>query len=471
MTTPGENQPRPSADDWWTNQSNQQHPAQPYPATDPTVLGAQTPVAPADPTVLGQPGGFGAPSQPSVPQAGQPAGNSALDLPGQVSSPGQPNAGVPSQAGGPGYAGPPNSVPAQDGYGHSPHSGQGPGLPGDAQPGFAAAQPGFGQGAQPGAGSGFAGYAQPAPSATPQTGPSGYPQPAPQTGQPGYAQPVAPQAGQPPQQAQSGYGAQPGFPGQQSFGQPPSAPAGPQFAPQGPGGQPPFGPSAPASSGGGGKGWLWAVGAAAVTSAVWAVGVFAFGGSGGNGGASADADLRGYSVVDDLCAQTDTSSFTDDGFENATTDSSGNKYPKSEVRKHAVIDEMGCTIRFEVPGSTEKYEYAAIYTSLTVHKSTDPGPEFTATYETWQQSEYGKDATVDKVSGLGDVAYLITGKPESDDPAADVSLAVRDGWVTYHISWSQYVTASSRSATVPSATEVAEMLKETAKRTMANVRG
>ncbi|RBO93853.1 hypothetical protein [Nocardia puris] len=460
MTTPGENQPRPSADDWWTNQSNQQHPAPPYPATDPTVLGAQTPVAPADPTVLGQPGGFGAPSQPSLPQAGQPAGNSALDLPGQASSPGQPTAGVPFNAGGPGYGSAPNPVPAQESYGQPPQSGQGPGFPVDgpgAQPGFAAAgQPGFGPGAQPGAGSGFAGYAQPGPPGGPSA----------------YAQPGAPQAGQPPQPAQSGYGPQPGFPpaGQQSFGQP-QGPAGQQFAPQGPGGQPPFGPGAPASSGGGGKGWLWAVGAAAVTSAVWAVGVFAFGGSGGNGGASADADLRGYSAVDDLCAETDTSSFTDDGFKKATTDSSGNKYPKSEVRKHAVIDEMGCTIRFEVPGSTEKYEYAAIYTSLTVHKSTDPGPEFTATYETWQQSEYGKDATVDKVSGLGDVAFLITDKPASDDPAADVSLAVRDGWVTYHISWSQYVTDSSRSAKVPSATEVAEMLKETAKQTMANVRG
>ncbi len=200
---------------------------------------------------------------------------------------------------------------------------------------------------------------------------------------------------------------------------------------------------------------------------MFAIGAF----DAGKADISKDADLRGYKYIDDLCAVTDTSPYASAGFTLSKTDSSGITYPKHEGSKHAAVDSMGCDVRFTPSGSSEKYDYAAIYTSAQVHKQTNPGPEFTASYETWTQSEYGKDAKVDKISGLGDEAYVITGNHKSDDPTADVSLAVRDGWTTYHISWSQYSSSSSKSSgKILSASEVTELLRKTATSTMSKLR-
>ncbi|MET8873759.1 hypothetical protein [Nocardia sp. NPDC004604] len=378
----------------------------------------QPPQAPqysqSDPTMVGQPG-LQVPPQPVAPPAGQQPGG-AEQRPADPTllrqSFDQPGAAPAGYQSGTGYQ--------QPGYHQS--------TPGYPQPGFqqAPSTPGFPQAAP--------GFQQPMPGF--QQGAPGFEPPAPgfQQSAPGFQQPGA------------GFQPAPGFP-QQAPGYP----------------QPPKS---------GGKGWLWALGAIVVTSAVWAVAMFAIGAfDAGKADISKDADLRGYKYIENLCDITDTSPYTSAGFTLSKSDSSGETYPKHEGSKHAAVDSMGCDVRFTPSGSSEKYDYAAIYTSAQVHKQSNPGPEFTASYETWTQSEYGKDSKVEKVSGLGDEAYVITGKHKSDDPTADVSVAVRDGWTTYHISWSQYASSTSKSSgKILSTAEATELLKKTANSTMSKLR-
>ncbi|WP_433684504.1 hypothetical protein [Nocardia sp. CA-119907] len=373
----------------------------------------QPPQAPqysqSDPTMVGQPG-LQLPPQPAAPAAGQQPGAAQQQPadPTLLRQPfDQPGAAPVGYQSGTGYQ--------QPGYHQS--------SPGYPQPGFqqAPGTPGFPQAAP--------GFQQPAPA---------FPQSA-----PGFQHPGAGF-----QQSAAGFQPAPGFP-QQTPGYPQQQP--------------------PKS---GGKGWLWALGAIVLTSAVWAVAMFAIGAfDAGKADISKDADLRGYKYVANLCDITDTSPYTSTGFTLSKSDSSGKTYPQHDGSQHAAVDSMGCDVRFTPSGSSEKYDYAAIYTSAQVHKQSNPGPEFTASYETWTQSEYGKDSKVDKISGLGDEAYVITGKHKSDDPTADVSLAVRDGWVTYHISWSQYSSSTSKSSgKILSAAEATELLKKTANSTLSKLR-
>ncbi|WP_433633493.1 hypothetical protein [Nocardia sp. CA-120079] len=443
MTGPGEQQNQPN-DAWWAQEQPQQQGPQ-YSQSDPTmvgqpgyqlpsqpavpVVGPQGPAEqqPADPTMVRQ--SF---DQPGAAPAGYQSGTGYQQPGYQQSSPGYPQPGTSPAAPGFQQAGAPQATPAgyQSGTGYQ-QPGYHQSSPGYPQPGTPQAAPGFQQGG--------------APQATPGFPQAGAPQAAPGFAQPGFQQPGFEQAAP---------GFQQGAPGFQQ----------PAYQQQAPGYQQP-----PKS---GGKGWLWALGAVVVTSAVWAGAMFAIGAfDAGKADISKDADLRGYKYVANLCDITDTSPYTSAGLTLSKTDSSGNTYPKHEGSKHAAVDSMGCDVRFTPSGSTEKYDYAAIYTSAQVHKQTNPGPEFTASYETWTQSEYGKDAKVDKISGLGDEAYVITGKHKSDDPTADVSLAVRDGWATYHISWSQYSSSSSKSSSkILSASEVTDLLKKTATSTMSKLR-
>lgn len=427
MTGPGEQQNQQD-DAWWAREQSPQGPQ--YSQSDPTMVGqpGQLPPQSGVPATDQQAGAAGQSTGAGLPQPADPT-----ILRQSFDQPGPAPAGYQS---GTGYQ--------QPGYQQSSPGYPQPGFQPEQAPGFP--QPGFQQ--------------QPAPGFQQEPAPPGYQQGGFQQSAPGFQQ-SAPGIQQPGFQ-QGGF-QQPGFqqpaPG---FQQPGFQQGGFQ--------QPPPGYPQPSKSGG--KGWLWALGAVVVTSAVWAGAMFAIGAfDAGKADISTDADLRGYKYVDNLCDLTDTSPYTSAGFALAKTDSSGDTYPKHEGRKHAAVDSMGCDVRFTPSGSTEKYDYAAIYTSAQVHKQTNPGPEFTATYETWSQTEYGRDAKIDKISGLGDQAYVITGKQKSDDPTADVSVAVRDGWTTYHISWSQYSSSSSKSAgKVLSASEAVELLKKTANSTLSKLR-
>ncbi|MFG2352400.1 hypothetical protein [Streptomyces sp. NPDC048521] len=273
--------------------------------------------------------------------------------------------------------------------------------------------------------------------------PTAYPYPNPQSPPPGnfYAQPTL--VGQPAAQPLPG---QPGQPGQPQPGNPYAQ--APQYGPV---------PVPPAGGGGGaGKAVLWAAVGAVVASAAWAGGVFLIGGKGDS------ADLRGYSAPANLCSSADYSSFKDEYTED---DSS----PTRTALKDQALDESYCSLSLKKSGST--YADAYLSMQLDLHKKTDPGPEFTATWKNYGDSH--KDYDVDPVKGIGDEAYLVgqdtTGGSSSGSRYA--TLAVRDGWVTYTMSYSAYLSSYDKDKNPPALTDVSDWLKTDAKATLGQLKG
>ncbi|MFH9429286.1 hypothetical protein ACH4JZ_13500 [Streptomyces sp. NPDC017615] len=261
--------------------------------------------------------------------------------------------------------------------------------------------------------------AQP-PSVPPQ--PTAYPYPSPQSPPPGpFPSPTMPS------------GPQPGNP----YAQPPYGP-------------PPFPPPA-AGSGAAGRAVLWAVVGAVVASAAWAAGVFLIGATAGA------ADLGGYAAPSDLCSRSDYTSFKD---EYSASDSS----PTHSSLKDAALDESYCSASLKKSGSS----YADAYLTLQVdlHKKTDPGPEFTATWKNYDESHSGYD--VGPVEDIGDEAYLVTRDTTSGTSSGSryATLAVRDGWVTYTMSYSAYLSSYDPDKDPPQIDEISDWLKTDTRNTL-----
>ncbi|MET8012591.1 hypothetical protein ABZU86_12640 [Streptomyces sp. NPDC005271] len=293
-----------------------------------------------------------------------------------------------------------------------------------------------------------------------------------------YARPQPPQPPQPPQQ-----------------GGPPPGPYGhvPQQSPQPPQGQPhhpppyaqptmpgvPMGgygpagmatgvpPVGPAGGGARGKGWLWGLGGAVVASAVWAGALLATGGSDGE----AKADLAGYRYTTDLCGPTDSQTFEDAGYKEKSETGSTN--PQHSSSQDPALDSMTCNIDYE-PSASSSGDYSSVwlYTTASLHKKSDPGPEFEAQYRAYEDQKTSTYSyKVSAVSGLGDEAYVVTQtNKSSSDTGAYVILGVREGWMTYQSTWSEFVSSSS-SADAKSSKEATEMLKDSAKATLAKLKG
>ncbi|MEU0005644.1 hypothetical protein ABZ079_15490 [Streptomyces sp. NPDC006314] len=280
---------------------------------------------------------------------------------------------------------------------------------------------------------------QPAQQPTVPPQPTAYPYPNPQSPPPGnfYAQPTL--VGQP--------AAQP-LPGQLPPGNPYAQ--APQYGPV------PVPPAGGSGGGGAGKAVLWAVVGAVVASAAWAGGVFLLGGKGDS------ADLRGYSAPGNMCSSADYASFKDE----YTQDDSS---PTRTALKDKALDESYCSLSLKKPGST--YADAYLSMQLDLHKKTDPGPEFTANWKNYGDSH--KDYDVDPVKGIGDEAYLVsqdtTGGSSSGSRYA--TLAVRDGWVTYTMSYSAYLSSYDKDKDPPAITEVSDWLKTDAKATLGQLKG
>ncbi|MEU8823359.1 hypothetical protein [Streptomyces sp. NPDC048636] len=231
-------------------------------------------------------------------------------------------------------------------------------------------------------------------------------------------------------------------------------------------------PGVPAGGGGtGGKGWLWGLGGAVLASAVWAGVLLATGGFGG--GEEAKADLAGYKYTDNLCDPTDTEAFESAGYEEKDDTSSSASNPTHSSSQSEALDSMTCNIDFQ-PDSASSSDYSSVwlYTTASLHKKTDPGPEFEATYRAYEDqktSTYRYE--VKAVGGLGDEAYVVTQTNRSSTrTGAYVILAVRDGWTTYQSTWSEYVSSSS-SATAKTNAEATEMLKKSAEVTLEKMKG
>ncbi|MFD4788460.1 hypothetical protein ACFWN1_15670 [Streptomyces sp. NPDC058459] len=240
---------------------------------------------------------------------------------------------------------------------------------------------------------------------------------------------------------------------------PPPMPSGPQ--PGNPYAQPPqYGlpPVPPTAAGGGtaGRAVLWAVVGAVVASVAWAAGVFL------TGAAAGAADLRGYAAPSDLCSRADYTSFKD---EYTAADSA----PTHSSLKDTALNESYCSASLKKSGSSYADAYLAI--QLDLHRKTDPGPEFTATWKNYADSHTGYD--VDPVEDIGDEAYLVSRDTTSGTSSGSryATLAVRDGWVTYTMSYSAYLSSYDSDKDPPKIDAVSDWLKTDTRNTLDRLKG
>ncbi|SMF45180.1 hypothetical protein [Streptomyces sp. Amel2xC10] len=273
--------------------------------------------------------------------------------------------------------------------------------------------------------------------------PSAYPYPNPQSPAPGGPAgfPPAPQSGQPPLYAQPTLV---GVPAQQVN---PYAQPGPYPVV----GTPPTG----GSGGGAGRAVLWAALGAVVASAAWAAGVFVIGGTGD------DPDLRGYKAPANLCTSADYSSFKDEYPEKDGT-------PTDNTLEDTALDQGYCSISLKKTGSS--YADAYLSVQLDLHKKTDPGPEFTAQWKNYDDSHDGYD--VDPVTGIGDEAYIVSEDTTNgtDSGSRYATLAVRDGWVTYTMGYSSYLSSYDDDKDPPELDEVIDWLKTDTRTTLEDLK-
>ncbi|MBT2395766.1 hypothetical protein [Streptomyces sp. ISL-100] len=157
--------------------------------------------------------------------------------------------------------------------------------------------------------------------------------------------------------------------------------------------------------------WLWALGGAAVASAVWAGGLYAY-------GSPKAVDTRGYRVQGaGLCEKVEL---------NALALNLGKRGDETaeELYEHRARDKVTCYIGFEPRRKPAKDELSAHYqveVTAEIHKVTDPGPEFEAYLAEPSPYSDGLPPEPKKVPGLGDNAYL------TDTGEDSLQLMVLDG--------------------------------------------
>ncbi|WP_046505786.1 hypothetical protein [Streptomyces odonnellii] len=164
--------------------------------------------------------------------------------------------------------------------------------------------------------------------------------------------------------------------------------------------------------------WLWALGGAVVASAIWAGGLYAYGETG--------PDLGGYRVSSNLCLDAELP---------ALTGLLGKRQsPMAAADEQLAIDRAYCTLTLmpgrpnEVKNDSRPRAYAGVDIRYSLHKQTDPGPEFDATV-TDLAPEGSLERRVLRIPDLGERAYLVT-DPSGDSP----QLKVLDGRAVISIS-------------------------------------
>lgn len=175
-----------------------------------------------------------------------------------------------------------------------------------------------------------------------------------------------------------------------------------------------------------------------------------------------DPDLAGYRAKANLCSAVD---YTALRTEYTEQDSA----PTHNALKHKAIDESYCSISLK-KSSSSSYSDAYLSVQVDLHKETDPSAEFTAVWSEYNQRY--DDYEVEKVSGFGDEAYLVTEDTTSGSGTSGsraVILAVRDGWMTYQMSWSVY-TSSYETTTPPEVGDVSRWVKTDTRSTLENLR-
>jgi len=201
---------------------------------------------------------------------------------------------------------------------------------------------------------------------------------------------------------------------------------------------------------------LWAALGAVVASVVWAGGVFLLGGEG-------DPDLRGYQSRSNLCSAVDYSSLRREYPEEDDS-------PTHNSLEHTALDQNYCSISLRKSASSSISD-AYFSVQMDLHKTTDPAPEFTALWSEYDQRY--DDYEVEPLIGFGDEAYLVTEDTTTGSSSGGsrvVTLAVRDGWMTYQMTWSVYTTSYEDEDDVPEVSEVTRWMKTDTESTLENLK-
>ncbi|MFD3919205.1 hypothetical protein [Streptomyces sp. NPDC058595] len=167
--------------------------------------------------------------------------------------------------------------------------------------------------------------------------------------------------------------------------------------------------------------WVWGLAGVLVTSAVWAGVLWAYGRAG--------PDLQGYGVSRNLCLDADLA---------ALSARLGEKRdPFAAVGEDEALDQAVCTVNLTPKRPPERKEhpvptvraYAEI--TYTLHKKTDPGPQFDASLI--EPADQGAGEQILKlVPEVGERAYLVS-RPGDASP----SLEVLDGQAVLSLSVGQ----------------------------------
>lgn len=237
----------------------------------------------------------------------------------------------------------------------------------------------------------------------------------------------------------------------------PAAPGGP-LAWAGPAAQGGFGAAGGGGGRGGGWGWLWGGIVGAVFVAL--VGTLALSATGTFGDDEPQADLAGYHFYRNVCDAADLDAFGD----HYDLDDSLSEDEHYNSRQRP-LDVSYCTQSLR---ATETSESAQVSTSVEWHKETDPEAEFGARQRAYDDHESSVfDYRVKPVRGVGEEAYLITGRTTEPSGLSSVTLTVRDGWLTYEMTWSQ---PGATEGEGPSESDVSDWLEQDTKSALANLK-
>ncbi|RDG40120.1 hypothetical protein [Streptomyces corynorhini] len=157
--------------------------------------------------------------------------------------------------------------------------------------------------------------------------------------------------------------------------------------------------------------WLWALGGAVAASAVWAGGLYAY--------ARTGPDLGGYAISRDLCLDAELPALTERFGRRGDAGSGVDERPS--------VDRAVCRITLMPAEEREAGQepvpstYATVEVGYTLHKKTDPAPEFDARITDLVPAD-GARPEVRRVPGPGERAYLII-----DSGLDGVRLKVLDG--------------------------------------------
>lgn len=207
----------------------------------------------------------------------------------------------------------------------------------------------------------------------------------------------------------------------------------------------PYPPPGPVPASSRSKALWWTVASIVITSALWAVALFGFGAS-ASGSTDAylgsEPDLRGYHVGDDLCGTVDFTAVESKSFKIDRGEIIG---PRAVTQHHSAVDSARCVQHFYSANGMGSGSMSLI-TVVEAHKQTNPIPNYRARFETAGQPDLaGRSAQVERVSGIGDSAYITY---VEDRSLRAMTLTARVGWFIYQVSWNVSLSEASKSSDI-----------------------